>query len=50
MNKYVISAMYKSRIINVSRLKCHTCFFFGLNNSPKPTTAVIIMVMNTDNK
>lgn len=32
----MISAMYKSKIIKVSILKYHTCFFFDLNNRPKP--------------
>jgi hypothetical protein len=37
-------------MIKVSILKSHNCFFFGLKRSPKPTTAVMIMVTKTDNK
>ena len=44
INKYRISARYKRRILKVSTLKCHTCFFFGLKRRPNTTTAVIIMV------
>lgn len=46
----MMSVMYKSSITKVSMLKCQTRFFLGLKRRPSTTTAVIIMVTNTDNK